>query len=830
MATTTTATESSPSTAIFQQRRGTNVDYQRPRRPNPETIAYLKSLPLEVNAAATEIAEFLAKTTTTAASDHNKTSSDKNDDETELPAMFSASLSALDEIRHEIASLAGDEEAAHVLEQLAHITAPYSALAARIWLQSVSGYAIHLSTHRYGSHVLQTLLQLAVVTSSSSDVVQLEDGDLACHPDAPLVSGAPSTLPSLTDLILSIQQEITPVAYELATHVCGSHVLRTLICVLGGVRMLESTTKTAADFSTQVRRGKAKHKKKKKKSDEEVTSGPRGTSLDLLYERHSRIDSTEPRMQQALSEIATTLTGSDHPVEVTEPGDLQELACHPSAGPGLIVLLRTLTFGDDRISLEPQRRLDWTNKLEQWRDRVTRGVDHHLGQIRPEPRFSMHSPAHRLAQRLLCWQTKTSHDEDKTNDVDNSKPQEQPQDQRGTGDVIYRLAGEQRGSHVLEVLFRISSDEFYASILQTGDFLNAATLEAYIQHDVSNFVVQTLVATTRTAEQTMSIVNALLPIVRNGLVVLRSKKRRGILWRVVEAVRKFQNAIPSETQGKIADAIVVGFQAQASTRSSCHGLSDCIPHLLNIVRPENDGDRLGLDVPGTRCIYHLLHLDSKISEPVLDGILNLPADDLELLAKDSFGSRCIWDGMLEIANESTARKLEILVSTALQGRWVRLACDRVGHHCVKKLFHRLGSMKARIMLVQELSSGRSRLNGNAMGRQVVEACLVKEFHSIGEEKEWSKLVTKELRKVAWLKEITAGDVDLDHEFSEQRDVLGLSGKKKSKQKRKNDTEESSKKKQKSKGGGGTDLSMAAIMDTISVPVTSGSAQRRNRRS
>lgn len=40
-------------------------------------------------------------------------------------------------------------------------------------------------------------------------------------------------IPSIKELILAIVDELLPFAPQLSIHICGSHVLRTLICILG---------------------------------------------------------------------------------------------------------------------------------------------------------------------------------------------------------------------------------------------------------------------------------------------------------------------------------------------------------------------------------------------------------------------------------------------------------------------------------------------------------------------------------------------------------------------------------------------------------------------
>ena len=137
------------------------------------------------------------------------------------------SLAAIDEIRQEVASLAGDEDGAQIIELMAHIALPYSETAARILMAGLSGYHLHLATHRYGSHVVQTILQLAATSSSETELAQ--------HDDAPQLST--NNLPSLHELISGMVEELTPSAPELAVHICGSHVLRSLVCVLGGVQL-----------------------------------------------------------------------------------------------------------------------------------------------------------------------------------------------------------------------------------------------------------------------------------------------------------------------------------------------------------------------------------------------------------------------------------------------------------------------------------------------------------------------------------------------------------------------------------------------------------------
>lgn len=160
--------------------------YNRPRRSNVETVAYLRGLPLDVEASKAEISSFLNQT-------------EKSDD---FPESLAAALSAIDEIQMEIASLAGDERGSQCIEVLTHISAPYSEVAARVLLAGCSGYHVHLATHRYGSHVVQTILQLAVASSSETD--------LAMDEEAPQFKESLDALPTLSELIHEMVEELAP--------------------------------------------------------------------------------------------------------------------------------------------------------------------------------------------------------------------------------------------------------------------------------------------------------------------------------------------------------------------------------------------------------------------------------------------------------------------------------------------------------------------------------------------------------------------------------------------------------------------------------------------
>ena len=171
-------------------------------------------------------------------------------------------------------------------------------------------------------------------------------------------------------------------------------------------------------------------------------------------------------------------------------------------------------------------------------------------------------------------------------------------------------------------------------------------------------------------------------------------------------------------------------------------IKDCIPILIGLVRNPDNDQHITLDAAGCRSVHHMLRFSPRLCQDVLDGILKeLSIDDLVSIAKDGLGSRCIMDGILDgpvktpIFSAGTKDLRE-----KLTGHWASLASDRVGHHTVKKLFKHLPRIDDKAKLVEELHGGGNRLRGNAMGRSVIDACLIDAFDE--NRKEWRHKVGK----------------------------------------------------------------------------------------
>ena len=767
-------------------------DYNRPRRSDPQSVAYLRSLPLDEASAEHEISTCLEakkkRQEATRAREEEDGNEEEEEEEVEYPQSLAAAHAALTEIEKELASLSCDEHGSQIIETIARVTTSpsmgRSERAARRLLAGLAGYHLHLACHRFGSHVVQTILSCAAAAGGIG-----EDKDAAAATAKWLTEdvdddadGDDADLPSVTELILAAADELLPHSRELAVHVCGSHVLRTLLCVLGGVELVSSRGDAGGAGRLQLggtRRGKAKdpkakNKKKKKRRNpqmeesEAAAGGGGGAGNDLMQPiACSRIDTDSTSVKDALRQAITTLNGSvDGGVRPGGPSELQKLACHPSAGPLLAVLLRVLTHSSADV------RKKKTLKMQEADDNKSMS-DHRLGIVPPEPTFAPDSAASNFAKAILCWDEQ----------IDDATKQQY------AGDVVFGLSGEPRGSHVLESILRSSDDGFFDEICRAGRFYDVAAFREYAEHNVSNFVMQSLFVTIRSRQQADELLKCLEPLVSSGYILNKSNRRGGLLWRASEMCAKYNVG-----QDGLLHAIRVGFTALAGNNNDESGsnketevgadtsegmdgkkmrhkkrkreeeeallsFKECVPLLIGLKAPEKEGGRAMLDVAGARTIFHILHFPPKLCRDALDGITKgFSAQELEWIANDGLGSRCIMDAITEGNNEKKQKALRQLLEK-LSGRWVALSVERVGHHLVQNLFRALTSLDDKATLACELARGINRLGGNAMGRKVMATCAVKEFME-GEDT-WKEEVRKQARKEEILKELVEDVIDVD---------------------------------------------------------------------
>ncbi|KAL7537763.1 hypothetical protein ACHAXR_008042 [Thalassiosira sp. AJA248-18] len=822
---------------MAEEADASNSEYGRPRRPSPATVTYLSGLPLDENLAAQQAREYIEYFSVVGNKDGE---AERQGEPPEYPQMLSAAHAALSSIFRELASLACEEIPSQQIETLVRIACRYSLVAKRIILASMSTYWTFLSTHRFGSHVAQTVLR-CVVAECEMNLDEFDDGEEQCEGKMVIEDSYGSILQnedgnhndSLSKILVKTMEELKPFASDLAVHVCGSHVLRTAIMIMAGAELVDAFPRPTFDsynnpmsgeWDTGVlgatRRGKLKDKKKKKKKRGGPTDEDRGGSTpqvatvvkEMKVVQELQSADFKKDTDTLLNEIVGILSLSEgmDDGKVNPPGELQQLTCHPSAGPLLVQILRLLSFRDFHSKPTPKKKGGGKEVVP----------DRRLGILPQEPRYSQGSQAESFVHRLLCWDP--SVDTDSTEG--NSEGVETSTKQPYAGDIIFGLSGEPRGSILLEAIFHCCPDSFHDALCTAGGFYDDAALREYIKHGVSNFVVQTLLVSVRNREQVSRMVKCFCGIIEDGSVLKRNPRpvndkddgakeykpksnnqRMGIVWRTFEMCGTKGS---SQDQEQILSALMRGFASTTTApeddsadgkasedkkrkkRSKAKGLSveECIPSLLGFspgsYEGESDFSRLTLDAAGARTLFHVLHFKERLRKDWVNGIVNVyGCDDLVKIANDGLGSRCIMDGLLDGPARSFVSKL--LVSK-LSDRITFLAAERVGHHTVEKLFRALPTMEDKAALSAELSHSLNRLGSNAMGRSVMVSCAVKEY--LEGERVWKEALAKQKEKDGWLEEILGEKEGSDDEEGDEPKT----------KKRKKDKKEK-KKKRKSRG-------------------------------
>jgi hypothetical protein len=656
----------------------TSGEYGRPRRPKPETVSYLSGLPLNENVATTQVREYVAHFNKNNSGNRTDGEESAQSEPPEYPPMLSAAHAALSSIFHEFASLACEETPSQQIETLVRISCRYSLVAKKVVLAGMAGYWTFLSTHRFGSHVAQTVLR-CVVAECEVNLDEFDDGQEQSEGKMVIEDsyvgllqkgdGSGGAVPnSLSEPLLRAVDELKQFAPDLAVHVCGSHVLRTSLCVLSGAEFVDAfappgssdkLNNSMSEWDTgalaATRRGKFKDKQKKKKK----RGGSAAPDEDKGNSRHEvtvvnvmklvpelLTDDFRKDARNAINEMVDIVASSGRDEEgkkVQPPGKLQQLTCHPSAGPLLIQILRLLSFHSSQSS-----KMSMSKKGQVVPNR-------RLVILPQEPCYSNRSKAESLVHRLLCWDATIAN-----NDDGNSDGGEMSAKQPYAGDIIYGLSGEPRGSVLLDTIFRCCPDSFHDALCNIGGFYDETTLREYIKHGVSNFVVQTLLMSVRNKDQASKMAKCLCGIFEDGS--LMNVNRMGVIWRACEMCATKGS---SQDQEQILSALLRGFASVSGTslhqeettddnlgetnkrkrRSKAKGLSAeaCIPHLLGLSPGsevgERENNRLTINVEGARALYHILHFKERLRKDWLKGIVHIYGrEELSKIANDGLGS------------------------------------------------------------------------------------------------------------------------------------------------------------------------------------------------
>jgi hypothetical protein len=295
--------------------------------------------------------------------------------------------------------------------------------------------------------------------------------------------------------------------------------------------------------------------------------------------------------------------GGSHKSNQDVDAETLTLLCHPSSGPLIDLLIRILAaLSDSTTAIESHQNT--TQKLS--------SSDNILSNKRAT-RILPNSEAEMFIKYLLHWHNPTK-----------------------CGDIVFGLSGETHGSRILETIFQVIHDDMYQELLERANFVNHTSLIDYVHHDVSNFVVQTVLQTIRSSQQGQIIAGGIIPLFRTAEIL--QPLRRGVAFHLVEMCAQW-----NIEQDKVLEALKEGCAKQNTEETSkklSRNMKESFIHQLLLNEFPNDGgEKLKFDFNGVRIIHSLLRFSPHRCNKVLDGILSLKDYELVAISKDGLASR-----------------------------------------------------------------------------------------------------------------------------------------------------------------------------------------------
>mmetsp|Transcript_25375 Transcript_25375/g.32921 ORF Transcript_25375/g.32921 Transcript_25375/m.32921 type:complete len:519 (-) Transcript_25375:67-1623(-) len=331
--------------------------------------------------------------------------------------------------------------------------------------------------------------------------------------------------------------------------------------------------------------------------------------------------------------------------------------------------------------------------------------------------------------------------------------------------IVYGMSGERVGSHFLEAVVRLASEDFLGDM---GDrCFGDGQVTEYASHPVANYLVQTLLQRAP-KQQAKVIIRELCEDEEGdgpggGLAKLMKTGKAGVVWHIFGACARH--------------SILQKKTLRALSKMAEGSKGNLVSSILQAQLPEDsEKGKLQINVPGAKIIQQLLRYETQHSESIAQEILCFPVELLAACARDNVASRCLIDPLLKeegLNGNKGSTKLDEKIAVNLKGFYGKLAVDRVGHHCILKLYKSC-SVELKEAILQEVVPMKAQLQGLAFGRKLLTTCAVESFEHRPDE--WRRRLQWGDTKKDFLEEVFAVEKDIQADES-------LGGKRKRKRNR-----------------------------------------------
>lgn len=566
----------------------------------------------------------------------------------------------------------------------------FSDIQVRKILQNIEEHYSKVAMDKCGSHVLQTLVCVIPKAIRSERSYQRK------------VSEEDKNVKGTEELFLSLCSRLQEDFSKLADHVNGSHVVRAVFEVLGGVKLSDQVIRSRASHQSRERYG---HSVKKGASTVQSQVGTAFESNIL-----------KPIETVAIPESFSPIL--KHFTEMVIKMDLQKLVLHPVSNPLLQTLLLVLHTKNQSLCKKLCKAV--MSQIDMFSSKVEE------------------SPAQRRPK--------------------NDAAEENQGNEEESNYRVPVLFSNEISSYMIEKIFLVVSPKLWQKIYHS---YFESHLPQLGQHPVANFVVQYLMASITYKSQANQVIVELLPYMEDFLML----GHVGVVARMAETVARFQikqkkflkallNAFHCEEKPKRSSAVVL--ISSLTTHEVFFGLR---PEEQNVLEEDNsNSEAVSSDAKLKSVNYHGVLIlkalfDFQDTNKIVSSFLSLSLEDVMILANDPVGSYAV-EAFLKsrlVTNEQKHMFIE-----KMKGTYSKLSCEKGGSRVVEACW-RNAEVNYKKAITEELAQSEQQLKANFYGKFVLRNCGVEHFKR--KDKSWHEQEQRTAKKMKLLEDILEERVD-----------------------------------------------------------------------
>jgi len=566
----------------------------------------------------------------------------------------------------------------------------FSDIQVRKILQNIEEHYSKVAMDKCGSHVLQTLVCVIPKAIRSERSYQRK------------VSEENKNVKGTEELFLSLCSRLQEDFSKLADHVNGSHVVRAVFEVLGGVKLSDLVIRSRASHQSRERYG---HSVKKGASAAQTQVGTAFESNIVKPIETVAIPESFPPILKHFTEMVIKM-------------DLQKLVLHPVSNPLLQTLLLVLHTKNQSLCKKLCKA-------------VMSQIDMFSSKVEESP--AQERPRNDAAEE--------------------NQSIEEESDYR-----VPILFSNEISSYMIEKILLVVSPKLWQKIY---DSYFESHLPQLGQHPVANFVVQYVMASITDKSQANQVTVELLPYMEDFLML----GHVGVVARMAETVARFQikqkkflkallNAFHCKEKTKRSSAVFL--ISSLTTHEVFFGLR---PEEQNVLEEDNsNNEAVSNDAKLKSVNYHGVLIlkalfDFQDTNKIVSSFLSLSLEDVMILANDPVGSYGV-EAFLK--SRSVTNEQKHMFIEKMKGTYSKLSCEKGGSRVVEACW-RNAEVSYKKAITEELAQSEQQLKANFYGKFVLRNCGVEHFKR--KDKSWHEQEQRTAKKMKLLHDILEEPVD-----------------------------------------------------------------------